>query len=99
MIKLLSERLCELRIAKNMSQKQVAKLVGVDPSTISTYENATRAPSYPVLIRLSKVYGVSVDYLLGVEREKFPRFPSDMSDKTQDILSEIAEVLVRHLGK
>ena len=67
MIELLSKRLRDLRIGRGLSQKQVAALIGVDSSTISTYESATRLPSYPALIRLAKVYGVSVDYLLGIE--------------------------------
>ena len=59
MIKLLSERLHDLRIGKKLSQKQVALMIGVNPSTISTYENAERLPSYPALIKLAKIYGVS----------------------------------------
>ena len=48
MIELLSKRLRDLRIGRGLSQKQVAALIGVDSSTISTYESATRLPSYPV---------------------------------------------------
>lgn len=60
-----STRLKQLRKDRNMKQEQVAKLVGVNKSAISAYENDLRKPSYRVLVRLSNLYGVSTDYLLG----------------------------------
>ena len=59
-----SERLKRLRIERNMTQKQVALLIGVTRATLSTYENQTRYPSYDVLVNLSRVFGVTTDYLL-----------------------------------
>ena len=60
-----STRLRELRLSKGLRQEQVAKLVGVNKSAISTYENNTRQPSFEILVRLAKLYRVSTDYLLG----------------------------------
>ncbi|MBR5949274.1 MAG: helix-turn-helix transcriptional regulator [Clostridia bacterium] len=60
-----STRLKQLRKDRNMKQEQVARLVGVNKSAISAYENDLRKPSYRVLVRLSNLYGVSTDYLLG----------------------------------
>lgn len=59
-----SERLKQLRIEKGLTQEQVAKCVGVTRSTLSSYENQSRFPSYDILISLSQLYGVSTDYLL-----------------------------------
>ncbi len=99
MIKLLSERLHDLRIGKKLSQKQVALMIGVNPSTISTYENAERLPSYPALIKLAKIYGVSVDYLLGIEETYAADLLKNLSKEEREILMEIAEILSSHLGK
>ena len=65
MIAKLSERLKQLRLEKDLRQDQLAKLVHVEKSSISMYENDVRQPSYDVLIRYADIFGVSVDYLLG----------------------------------
>ena len=65
MIAKFSTRLRELRLNKGLRQEQVAKLIGVNKSAISTYENDTRQPSFEILVRLANLYRVSTDYLLG----------------------------------
>ena len=61
----LGMRLQELRSSRNMKQSDFAGLLGVTKSTVSAYENGTRLPSYEVLIKISKIFKVSTDYLLG----------------------------------
>ena len=65
MIAKFSTRLRELRQSKGLRQEQVAKLIGVNKSAISTYENDIRQPSFEILVRLANLYRVSTDYLLG----------------------------------
>ena len=43
---LLGNTLRDLRNEKNLSQKQLAKRVGVNASTIALYETGDRLPSY-----------------------------------------------------
>lgn len=66
MINDFSSRMKELRLNMHLRQEQVANLVGVTKNAISTYENGSRQPSFEVLVRLSVIYRVSTDYLLGV---------------------------------
>ena len=49
----------------NLPQEQLARLLGVDRSTISSYESSMRQPSLGTLSRIADVFGVSTDYLLG----------------------------------
>lgn len=49
----------------NLPQEQLARLLGVDRSTISSYESSMRQPSLDTLSRIADVFGVSTDYLLG----------------------------------
>ena len=70
MITKLSSRLKLLRNSKHLRQDEVAKRIGVNKSAISTYESGTRQPSYEVLIRLAKLYQVSIDYLLGYDENQ-----------------------------
>ncbi|MCD8144437.1 MAG: helix-turn-helix domain-containing protein [Oscillospiraceae bacterium] len=64
------QRLRDLRKQKNMTQKQLATMIGVQNSIISFYEVGDRMPSPEIIIRLAKVFHVSTDYLLGVERHE-----------------------------
>lgn len=65
MIKGLPERLKELRISNNLTQKAVAKKLNLSPSIISGYETGERSPSTEILLALSYLYHCSTDYLLG----------------------------------
>ena len=61
----LSRRLKELRTSRNLSQRQLAELVGLGESTIQSYELANRSPSIDICITLADYFDVSLDYLVG----------------------------------
>lgn len=65
----MNERLKLLRKEKGVSQKAVAKEIGVTLSAYSNYEQGIREPSNQILINLCKYYNVSADYLLGLRDE------------------------------
>lgn len=67
MTKLFCERLKLLRIDKKLSQPALANLVGVSKGMISFWENGINEPTITNLIKLTKIFGVSADYLLGLE--------------------------------
>ena len=61
-------RLRKLRKEINLTQEQLASLIGVKNSVISFYEVGERLPSPDVLRKLALALHVSTDYLLGIER-------------------------------
>lgn len=61
------EKLRRLRKEKNLTQKQLADLIGVKHSVISFYEVGDRVPSPEVIKKLAAALHVSSDYLLGIE--------------------------------
>ncbi len=63
----MKDRLKQLRREKGVTQKIVAKAIGVTESAYSNYEQGLREPSNQVLINLSKYFEVSTDYLLGLK--------------------------------
>ena len=67
MTRLFCERLKLLRIDKKLSQPALANLVGVSKGMISFWENGINEPTITNLIKLTKIFGVSADYLLGLE--------------------------------
>lgn len=64
----LGNRIKTLRLEKNINQKQLAAQLGVSASAIPAYEQGIRNPSLTVLIKLAHVFGVSTDYLLGLDK-------------------------------
>lgn len=58
-------KLKQLRNQRGLSQIALAKQLGVSKSVISSYENDVHLPPYDVLLQISKLFGVSTDYLLG----------------------------------
>lgn len=54
-----------LRRQANMSQFQLAKVLGIAASTLGMYETGKREPSLKVLNRIADYFNVSTDYLLG----------------------------------
>ena len=64
------KRLKDLRKQYGLTQKQLAERIGVTKSVVSFYELRERTPSPEVLIKLSYIFHVSTDYLLGIERNK-----------------------------
>lgn len=59
-------RLKELRIEKLYKQSDLARLLNVDQRTISNWEKAVREPDFDMLIKISKLFEISSDYLLGI---------------------------------
>ena len=57
----LGMRLKELRIKRGLSQTELAKLVGVTPSTISQVESNLIYPSLPALLKMAEVLSVEVN--------------------------------------
>lgn len=61
------ERLKSIIDAQNVSQKELAELIGVTEVTMSRYVNGQRMPKAPILVKLAKELGVTVDWLMGRE--------------------------------
>lgn len=79
-------RLKTLRTQNNLTQNQLAKRLSLTKSVISAYENGIRMPSYDTLISISRLFKVTTDYLLGLERKQ----DIDLSGLTE---SEITALL------
>ncbi len=69
MIETFGCRLKRLRNQCNLSQEQLATIVGVDRSAISYYENDERQPPLATLVQLARTLQVTTDYLLGASND------------------------------
>jgi len=62
-----SKRLRELREDKNLSMQELAVIINVSNAAISNWENEINEPKISYLAALAKYFGVSADYLLGLD--------------------------------
>lgn len=88
------QRLKELRVQAGMTQLQLAQRMGVTKSVVSFYELQERTPSPDILVKLSGIFKVSTDYLLGLD----PRETIDISGLSREdiaIMRALAESLRR----
>ena len=59
------ERIRDLREDRDLNQTQIAKILGMSQTGYSKYETGENDIPTAVLIKLSKFYDTSIDYLLG----------------------------------
>lgn len=90
----MGEKLRSLRIENKLTQKQVADRIGLAISAVSSYEAGTRYPSYESLIKLSRMFHVSTDYLLGLT-EKRNIDVTGLNDAEIELLIQLVDKLRR----
>ena len=69
------KRLKKLREEKKLTQKDIAKYLGVSDRSVGYYENGQRMPPLDILEKIADYFDVSVDYLLGRTDMKNPSTP------------------------
>lgn len=78
---MLKDRLKELRIEKQITQRELASLLQLSPSTIAMYETGQRMPDPETLQRIADFFSVSTDYLLGRTDIRNPYIPEEYAKK------------------
>ena len=85
-------KLKELRKAQKLTQRELAERLNVAKSVVSYYESGDRFPSYDVLIKISRTFHVTTDYLLGVERKRMIDV-SDLNEENIDVVMGVVNAL------
>lgn len=73
------------------TQKELADVLFVNQTAVSQWERGVTIPSPPILMKLSQMYGVSTDYLLGndsVQKEK-PTAEGDELTKDEETVIQL----------
>lgn len=73
------DRIKELRERHGISQKELAEMLRISPPSVSNWEHGKTKPTKANLQILAQLFGVSVDYLMGMDRPITMRImgPSD----------------------
>ncbi len=66
------QRLRDLREDRDLVQKEVADVLGIDQRVYSTYETGKREIPSRFVVALAKYYGTSTDYILGLTNNPAP---------------------------
>lgn len=63
----LAGKIKQLREKSEMTQAELARELGLTRSSINAWEMGLSVPSTPFIVELAKLFGVSTDYLLGLD--------------------------------
>jgi len=92
----LGAKLARLRRESNYTQEQLAGLLGVSRQAISKWESDVSFPETEKLIRISELYGCSLDYLLKEEMEAdYPKETKSASSADRIPLLSISSALLQ----
>ncbi|MBQ2998745.1 MAG: helix-turn-helix transcriptional regulator [Oscillospiraceae bacterium] len=83
-------RIKKLREARGMTQIRLSIELEVSQETISAYEKEKYYPSYQSLLKLSEIFGASIDYIMGLSDKMTVERNLDMQEET--ILSMISSL-------
>ena len=94
----LGKRFKRFREKRGLTQNQAAELIGVNNYQIGNYETNRSEPSIAILKKMSEVYDVSIDTLVGnfafTSNEAMLKDPGEMNaDDMSDLLLQISEAL------
>ena len=67
-MKMTAERIKALREARGWTQAELARRLSITRNGVNSWEQGLSMPSPACLVDLAKLFSVSTDYLLGVER-------------------------------
>lgn len=84
-----AEKLIALRKSRELTQEQLAEQINVSRQSISKWESGQVIPEVEKIVELSKVFNVTVDYLLK------PSEIDELSVKTEILEQQQKQMLVR----
>lgn len=93
------DRLRSLRKEHDITQQMLADKLGVSRPLIGHWESGQKEPGLAVLIMISKIFGVSVDYLLGIDKlpnAMYPYIPVVKEAIFADITPEHLQTILRN---
>ena len=87
--KMLNQRIRILRQARGLSQVELARILGVTKQSVSNWENDNIQPSIEMLKKIAQTFGVSADYLLGLDDSEY----IDVRGLPQDVVAHLRQLV------
>lgn len=89
---MLGDRIREIRLAKKMSQVELAKILDVTKQSVSNWENENIQPSIEMLSKIADALSVTTDYLLLRENKRYIDVTGVSENLIQNIQAIIEEI-------
>ena len=86
---MLNQRIRILRQARGLSQVELARILGVTKQSVSNWENDNIQPSIEMLKKIAQTFGVSADYLLGLDDSEY----IDVRGLPQDMVAHLRQLV------
>ena len=67
---MLKNRIKVLRAEKNLTQEELANLIGVSRQTVNSIEKGKYVPSVLIALKMAEVFGVNVEEIFSIEGEE-----------------------------
>lgn len=87
---MLAQRLKELRAENKMSQKELATRLFVSQQAVGKWETGKATPNPETIAKMSEIFGVSTDYILGRDEKK----PAAENDSEPIVYEKLAKMLL-----
>ena len=87
---MLGDKIREIRLAKKISQVELAKILDVTKQSVSNWENENIQPSIEMLSKIADAFNVSTDFLLSRDDRRYLDV-TGVSEKTIQNLQSIIE--------
>lgn len=94
----IGQRIAQKRKEQNLSQEALGEKLGVSRQSIYKWESDAALPEIDKLVALSKLFGVPVGWLLGVEEETAPQEEPAADELTEGQLQMVEEIVNRYLA-
>ncbi len=85
-------RIQQLRISHNFSQSALARKLNKSKSLVWAYENNTATPPLEVLLQLTTIFNVSLDYLVGIDKNEMVSV-SELTDSQKELVYLLVDEL------
>ena len=100
----IGHKISMLRKAKKWSQSDLAKQIEASREIIGKYERNENLPSIEMVLKLSKAFGVTIDYLIGngeyasYDKETVERINNiqKMDSDTKDVLFNVIDTYIQN---
>ena len=93
----IGERITALRRGRNLSQEALGEALGVSRQAISKWEADTSLPEVDKLVALSRMFGVTVGELLGVEEGRADAPQAEPDELTEQQIRMVEEIAARYI--
>ena len=92
---MMGKRIKSLRKQHEITQTELGKMIGVNQTTINSYEKDISLPPIDRLSKMADIFEVSVDYLLGKTDERSLAKKHDGPSVIMDLENELSNLILQ----